>query len=437
MSVLGAMMLDARACDAVLGEGLTAVEFHGPRNGRVFTAICTVHAEGGPADLVSVADELAKLAKEDGGREVASDVDLVEMVDACPSTSSAPKHARIILGHARSRRMMAAGLELAQAGRAGDVERGLAIAAEVATVIAPTLGPDSSGVVDWPTLWAADADSRAEWLVEPVIPAGRSTAIWSVAKSGKSLLALDLAAALATGRPTLDRPAAEPTSVLYCDWEQQPADLRDRLGALGYGPDTDLRHLAYLLLPNLPALDTAAGGAALMGLVRDHEPALVVFDTMARAVTGDENEADTFRDFYRYTGARLKAAGVAVVRLDHSGKDTTRGQRGSSAKNDDVDLVWRLTAEGRQVVTLHRTHCRVDWVPDVVRLARRDEPLHHATIDPTTWPDGTADLAAELDDHQVPLDATITTALETLKRHGPGRRKALVSAALRYRKARP
>ncbi len=365
-----------------------------------------------------------------------SSVDLAEMVERCPSTSSAGRHARIVADHARARRMIAAGLELAKAGRAGDLDRGLAIAAEVATVITPTLGPDGSGVVDWPTLWADDADSRAEWLVEPVIPAGRSTAIWSTAKSGKSLLALDLAAALATGRPTLDRPAAEPTPVLYCDWEQQPDDLRERLAALGYGPGSDLRLLAYLLLPNLPPLDTAAGGAALMGLVRDHEPALVVFDTMARAVTGDENEADTFRDYYRYTGARLKAAGVAVVRLDHSGKDTGRGQRGSSAKNDDVDLVWRLTAEGRQVI-LHRTHCRVDWVPDVVRLARRDGPLHHATIDPTTWPDGTADLAAELDDHQVPLDATITTAVETLKRHGPGRRKALVGTALRYRKARP
>ena len=32
-----------------------------------------------------------------------------------------------------------------------------------------------------------------------------------------------------------------------------------------------------------------------------------------------------------------------MVRLDHTGKDETKGQRGGSAKSGDVDAIWRLS----------------------------------------------------------------------------------------------
>ena len=38
----------------------------------------------------------------------------------------------------------------------------------------------------------------------------------------------------------------------------------------------------------------------------------------------------------------LKEAGIALLRIDHAGKDLTRGQRGTSAKRDDVEVVWFL-----------------------------------------------------------------------------------------------
>ena len=45
---------------------------------------------------------------------------------------------------------------------------------------------------------------------------------------------------------------------------------------------------------------------------------------------------------YRNTLAPLKQRGIAVLRLDHQGKDGSSGQRGSSAKDGDVDTIWRL-----------------------------------------------------------------------------------------------
>jgi hypothetical protein len=38
----------------------------------------------------------------------------------------------------------------------------------------------------------------------------------------------------------------------------------------------------------------------------------------------------------------LKAEGITVLQLDHTGKDADKGQRGASAKRDNADVVWIL-----------------------------------------------------------------------------------------------
>ena len=57
-----------------------------------------------------------------------------------------------------------------------------------------------------------------------------------------------------------------------------------------------------------------------------------MIDTTSRVIAGEEDRADTFLALYRHTMRPLKAAGVAVIRFDHAGKDLAKGERGSSAK---------------------------------------------------------------------------------------------------------
>jgi hypothetical protein len=288
--------------------------------------------------------------------------------------------------------------------------------------------------VDWAALWM-DEHPEAEWLVEPIVPRGRQVAIYSPAKLGKSLLMLDVVAAMATGRSVLGQPAVAPVSVMYLDLEMTEQDLRDRLTDLGYGPEDDLSRLVYFQLPSLPDLDTDRGGQVLDALVAIYEPALVVIDTMARVVEGPEDDADTYRNFYKHTGTRLKQRGVSLARLDHAGKDLTRGQRGSSSKADDVDLVWQLNVIDDNVV-LRRTHSRLSWVPAEVVLRRETEPnLRHVQTD-GAWPAGTKEVADLLDEFDVPVDASVSMAMRTLKQANRGRRKTVVMAGLKWRRVR-
>lgn len=307
-----------------------------------------------------------------------------------------------------------------------------------ATLAAPAF-LDNAHLVDWAAFWERD-HADEEWLAWPLVPVGRTIAVFAPAKAGKSTIVLVVAAAAATGRTILGvwEPVA-PVKVLYLDYEMNEADLWERLVDLGYGPDDDLSNLHYALLPSLPPLDTPEGAAALVELAQHLGVQLVVVDTFGRAVEGGENDADTVRAFYRHTAQALKHAGISVLRTDHSGKDLDKGQRGSSAKNDDVDVVWKLlrTEAG---VRLTRTHSRVPWVPDVVEIARTERPdgstFYCVLEGEPSYPAGTKEVVTRLDALDVPVNASANQAVKALIAADQGARRQLVVAAQAFRKRR-
>lgn len=292
-------------------------------------------------------------------------------------------------------------------------------------------------LVDWRQFWTSDHTDE-DWLAYPLIPRGRSIALYAPAKAGKSTIVLSAIAALATGNSIWGNPPASPAHVLYLDYEMTEADLMERLVDLGYGPDDNLEHLHYALLPSLPPLDTPAGAHALLNLAEHCHAQLVVVDTFGRAVAGDEDKADTVRAFYRHTGLALKAKGIAVLRTDHAGKDVDRGQRGSSAKADDVDVVWSLKRnEGG--VQLTRTHSRVSWGPSELLIHRIEDggTTTYRTLLDEQYPAGTKDIVKHLDTLNVPIEASARKAAQALRDAGHKARNDVVRAAQQARRKRP
>lgn len=265
---------------------------------------------------------------------------------------------------------------------------------------APPEHPLARWRIDWAAFWAAEDDESNRWLLEPLFARGRGHAIYAGAKTGKSYVVLAACAALATGQPFLAHPGGDPVEVLYVDYEMTEDDLRDRLEEFGYGPGDDLSHLHYVLLPSIEGLDTEEGGAALVAAAVAVGAELVIIDTTGRAVEGEENSADTFRAFYRHTGLGLKQAGIAFARLDHAGKDPGKGQRGSSGKNDDVDVVIQMTNvdNGKR---LKATHRRMGWYPAQTDIQVIDGKF---STSPRMYSAGVAKLAAAFDEWGVPLD---------------------------------
>lgn len=207
------------------------------------------------------------------------------------------------------------------------------------------------------------------WLKEDFLEAGTLNCLFSKPGVGKSLISLELAIEVVKAGKT----------VMYMDDENRAADIVDRLRSFGCTP-AELRERLFIFnFQNLPPLDTEAGGEHLDALAGDRKPDLVILDTISRMIKGSENDADTYIQLYRCSLTRLKARKIAVLRLDHVGKDSARGQRGSSAKESDADVLWHLTRDGESTFTLECEKSRSGHIPygTLINLKRLYEPLRH------------------------------------------------------------
>jgi hypothetical protein len=242
-----------------------------------------------------------------------------------------------------------------------------------------------TGLIDWSALWADESEER--WFVKDLLCEGRAHACPAESGIGKSLLWAEVGAGLSSGRSVLGYPAQEPIRVLYLDHENTPkGDIKPRLQAMGYRPE-DLGNFIYLSFPSIEALNTKLGGKSLTELVDYFQPNLVFIDTFSRFVEGDENSSKVAQDFYEHAGRELKRKRIAYLRIDHIGKDASRGARGSSAKIDDLDLIWTMAkTKEANVFILKNQKARVPISQQEILIERTLSPLKHTSKSGASWP---------------------------------------------------
>lgn len=301
--------------------------------------------------------------------------------------------------------------------------------------------------IEWSAFLTRDL-TDVPWLTRPLLARGQQIALVGDGKVGKSLLAQEWAWRLASGRPFLSDAGRAPVRVLYVDRENSDTDIQERMLSFGAVAE-DLAGLVYVRFPLYRPLDTPDGGQDLVADVEAHEVRAVFLDTVSRMVEGKENDSDTWLNLYRYTHARLKRLDVACVRLDHFGKDRDRGSRGSSAKTQDVDHVWELSAQPGRLYRLSRTHTRTghgDGTLTVRRLGamvgdrwKPGETRHVLAADELGRPAdaagiGVRDISARLDAAGVPRTDGRERLMAAGRRLGIRVAKAVWEDVARYRK---
>lgn len=296
-------------------------------------------------------------------------------------------------------------------------------------------------IIDWHALW--EEDDEEDWILEPLIAKRRGIVIYSPPKVGKSLFSLEMAVHISIGDSWLGVNIDAPHNVLYVDYENDPrGDTRSRLQAMGYGPD-DLTNLKMLSFPSLDGLDTAKGAQQLLAACRVYGCDIVIIDTISRAVDGDENENDTWLAFYRQTGLLLKQNEITMVRLDHTGKDESKGQRGGSAKSGDVDAIWKLskiTDDGSKL-QLKLDDARMQITERTLILDRVNDPhLFHKVAGAgqmAAWDAKVNEIIEILDDHDADKSIGRGKARDLLKAIGVSASNDVLTEAIRQRKNRP
>jgi hypothetical protein len=199
---------------------------------------------------------------------------------------------------------------------------------------------NGDGAVDWDLL--DQPPKPVEWVVPGLLARGRSYSLVGGPKSGKSYTARNMAVQAAESGYRVGFLDRENT------WE---GDWLPCLRSWGVTKSISER-LDVRCFPAIPALDTEAGSVALLAYVQEHGIQVLLLDMLMRFLGGPENDSDTFNAYDRYTGQKLKAAGVTVIRLDHTGHDESSRARGSSGKAGDVDVQWMLARTETGLVTL-------------------------------------------------------------------------------------
>jgi DnaB-like helicase N terminal domain/AAA domain len=427
-SLLGAAILKPDAVD-ILIDRTRVDDFYKPAHQHIAAAIHSMAGQHVPVDAVTLADELRRdgLLETIGGHQF-----LNELVIATPAVSNAGRYAQIVAETGTLRRLIGAGTDISELGYSSWTATGEAI--DRARSMIDRLGASngSTGLllpdpVDWFELFAREPQD--EWLVDGFWPAGRQLHVHAMKKTGKSLIALWIAVCLSIGRDPFTGEPRSPITVTYLDHEMTAEDLVERTEAMGFSPG-QLDNLRYYLLPSMPPLDTADGGVRLMQLVERDHARVVIIDTLSRVVQGEENSNDTFQNFYGHTGRRLKLAGVALMRLDHEGHNPGHS-RGASAKADDVDVTWRLTATDAGML-FTKSSSRITWVAEHVEIAKTEYPTLAFSVGKPSWPAGTAAKAEQLDQIGAPTKITRRAAIQLLKDAGlePGRNDILTKAIL-------
>ena len=219
-----------------------------------------------------------------------------------------------------------------------------------------------------------DALPPPEWLVEGLIPEASLVVPFGPPKAGKTFIVLSWCLHVAAGQPWFGR-AVKQGAVVYIAGEGT-GGLSVRLRAMrqAYGIDVDAPLFVVPRAVNF-RLETAV--ADLVALVRatvgDMVVAAVVIDTLARAMPGaDENSAQEVGLVIAGCDLVRDELACTVIPIHHSGKDLTRGARGTSALRGAWDTALEITGTGKRVVlsVVGQKECRAPgngwssrWIP--------------------------------------------------------------------------
>jgi AAA domain/DnaB-like helicase N terminal domain len=448
-AVVGAMLLSADVIDPAV-DALGQVEPLHPANAAVYRAIRALHSANQPADAVTV---LARLIEVGAVPRTVTANYVHELIRDVPTAASATHYARLVVEQATRRRIAEAGARLTDVSNIADPDRRADRLAVVRAELETLADPPAAGVpratpLDWSAFLTRE-QGPVDFLAGRLMVRGQQIALVGAGKAGKSLFAVEWAWRIAAGLEFLGDHARPPLRVLYIDQENPDDDIQERLLSLGATPET-LQNLTYLSFPAFRPLNTEAGASDLLAVVDEYRPAVLIFDTISRMVKGKENEADPWLDLYRLALMPLKARKVSSIRLDHFGKDATRGGRGNSAKTQDVDAVWELVPveDDATLLQLTRTHTRNGKGLDDALIRRHGEQVGdrwkaggtwHGIADASERPEVTPDVEKQfppaarrvlgvLGTSQLPLTVTEIGDILAGQNDGPLKRRTVQDA---------
>lgn len=240
---------------------------------------------------------------------------------------------------------------------------------------------------------------QVEYLVDAMLWRTGTARIFGPPGETKSFLALDLALSLATGAPWKiggQTNGRAPMVVHYVMAEGQAVNTSRTLAWLKHHEvDPERAEGTFWAIPQ-GVLLTPEGVTDYLAMVAEDRPALVILDTKARMMAGDENgPAENFA-LVRAVDAIKAACEGSVVLVDHTGFGPQDRARGHSSVLAAMDTEIRVTYDRQNgVATAEVTRDKAAEIGrqwqyrlSTVQLPTNDELVTHSAAVPVPMTEG-------------------------------------------------
>lgn len=273
--------------------------------------------------------------------------------------------------------------------------------------------------------------NRAKPLIKGFLSQGAMSVLYGPSGAGKTFLSLDIAFHVATGLPWATR-KTEQRAVLYLLGEgAQGVHARATALLRRYGfSDPPL----FLVTTSVDLFSTDGDARPIVDAIKEIEDTtgftvgLTVVDTLARAIAGgDENSSQDMGQFVHNVDLIREHSNTHVLLVHHTGKDVSRGARGSSVLRAATDTEIEVEPN-RLIVTKQREMdgtLALDFrlIPFQLGIDEDNEPLTTCTVEldvpsPDDIPDQAsldAEAAAEYAEQlETGISSTATRVLDFL-----------------------
>lgn len=183
------------------------------------------------------------------------------------------------------------------------------------------------------------------WLVKGLIPKAELVVMFGASGSGKSFMALDIAASIATGTPWRSL-RVKKGRVVYIAAEGA-GGFRNRLKAYEMSKGVPLTELDLLVIAAAPNFLEKQDSLDLVACMLPFEPTLVIVDTWAQTTPGgNENSGEDMGKALKNCRGIHRATGATVLLIHHSGKNASAGARGWSGLRAAADAELEVLRNG-------------------------------------------------------------------------------------------
>lgn len=208
-----------------------------------------------------------------------------------------------------------------------------------------------------------------KWLIQNLVPLSAITILSGHPGCFKSTIAMEMAKSVGMGKSFLDHFETHQGKTLYVEEDNGIMVVQDRLQKMFVPKDCPIIFVAHNQFQIEQDLDN------LLMLIEQHEPILVVFDSLSNIHTRDENDATNMLHVVSAL-KRIAESGPAVLVLHHHNKSSADGNLNMSLRGSSV--LW-AGCDNHLIVS------RVDEVLRIVqgksRLTRTMNPFFIAGVE--------------------------------------------------------